>query len=81
MCLANNSSIALEWILFHFTVFTADEDRVCVTQVVRGLEGEERCALLKFVTSCSRAPLLGFKHLQPAFTIHKVHGRSLYWHS
>lgn len=40
--------------------------------MVRGLEGEERCALLKFVTSCSRAPLLGFKHLQPAFTIHKV---------
>lgn len=28
--------------------------------------------LLKFVTSCSRAPLLGFKHLHPAFTIHKV---------
>lgn len=28
--------------------------------------------LLKFVTSCSRAPLLGFKYLQPTFTIHKV---------
>jgi hypothetical protein len=40
--------------------------------VVARLEAEERCALLKFVTSCSRAPLLGFKHLQPAFTIHKV---------
>lgn len=32
--------------------------------------------LLKFVTSCSRAPLLGFKHLQPTFTIHKVWFRS-----
>jgi ubiquitin-protein ligase E3 B len=41
-------------------------------EVVARLEAEERCALLKFVTSCSRAPLLGFKHLQPAFTIHKV---------
>ncbi|KAG6544429.1 hypothetical protein Mapa_014067 [Marchantia paleacea] len=41
-------------------------------EVVAGLEAHERCALLKFVTSCSRAPLLGFKHLQPAFTIHKV---------
>ncbi|XP_060201350.1 E3 ubiquitin-protein ligase UPL7-like [Lycium barbarum] len=35
-------------------------------------EPKERCLLLKFVTSCSRAPLLGFKHLQPTFTIHKV---------
>jgi ubiquitin-protein ligase E3 B len=41
-------------------------------QVVAGLEAHERCALLKFVTSCSRPPLLGFKHLQPEFTIHKV---------
>ncbi|KAI4310449.1 hypothetical protein MLD38_035427 [Melastoma candidum] len=28
--------------------------------------------LLKFVTSCSQVPLLGFKHLQPTFTINKV---------
>ncbi|KAI4371341.1 hypothetical protein MLD38_019588 [Melastoma candidum] len=41
-------------------------------EVMRGFEAKERCMLLKFVTSCSRAPLLGFKHLQPAFTIHKV---------
>ena len=26
--------------------------------------------LLKFVTSCSRPPLLGFKELYPAFCIH-----------
>ncbi|KAL7092159.1 hypothetical protein ACP275_12G148300 [Erythranthe tilingii] len=41
-------------------------------EVFAGLEPSERCMLLKFVTSCSRAPLLGFKHLHPAFTIHKV---------
>ncbi|KAG0485918.1 hypothetical protein HPP92_009803 [Vanilla planifolia] len=41
-------------------------------EVVKDLKPSERCLLLKFVTSCSRSPLLGFKHLQPAFTIHKV---------
>lgn len=41
-------------------------------EVIVGFEPRDRCMLLKFVTSCSRAPLLGFKHLQPAFTIHKV---------
>ncbi|KAL9238927.1 hypothetical protein vseg_013294 [Gypsophila vaccaria] len=41
-------------------------------EVIAGFEPTERCMLLKFVTSCSRAPLLGFKHLQPTFTIHKV---------
>ncbi|CAH1452099.1 unnamed protein product [Lactuca virosa] len=41
-------------------------------EVIREFEAKERCLLMKFVTSCSRAPLLGFKHLQPSFTIHKV---------
>ncbi|KAK1429424.1 hypothetical protein QVD17_11633 [Tagetes erecta] len=41
-------------------------------EVIREFEPKERCMLMKFVTSCSRAPLLGFKHLQPSFTIHKV---------
>ncbi|KAJ7971465.1 E3 ubiquitin-protein ligase UPL7 [Quillaja saponaria] len=41
-------------------------------EVIRDFEPKERCMLLKFVTSCSRAPLLGFNHLQPTFTIHKV---------
>lgn len=41
-------------------------------EVFASFEPKERCLLLKFVTSCSRAPLLGFKHLQPTFTIHKV---------
>lgn len=40
--------------------------------VVRGLSQEEQRALLKFVTSVSRAPLGGFKHLTPPLTIHKV---------
>ncbi|XP_024365783.1 E3 ubiquitin-protein ligase UPL7 isoform X2 [Physcomitrium patens] len=48
-------------------------------EVLRGFEKEERCALLKFVTSCSRAPLLGFKYLQPAFTIHRVTCESSMW--
>ncbi|XP_058767737.1 E3 ubiquitin-protein ligase UPL7-like [Vicia villosa] len=41
-------------------------------EVIKGFEPKERCMVLKFVTSCSRAPLLGFKYLQPPFTIHKV---------
>lgn len=41
-------------------------------EVIKGFEPKERCMLLKFVTSCSRGPLLGFKYLQPPFTIHKV---------
>ncbi|XP_057535793.1 E3 ubiquitin-protein ligase UPL7 [Amaranthus tricolor] len=41
-------------------------------EVMTDFEPTERCMLLKFVTSCSRAPLLGFKHLHPTFTIHKV---------
>ncbi|XP_052171846.1 E3 ubiquitin-protein ligase UPL7 isoform X2 [Diospyros lotus] len=41
-------------------------------EVISEFEPKERCMLVKFVTSCSRAPLLGFKYLQPTFTIHKV---------
>lgn len=33
---------------------------------------DEQSKLLKFVTSCSRQPLMGFQHLQPAFTISKM---------
>lgn len=32
----------------------------------------DRAAVLRFATSCSRAPLGGFEHLKPPFTIHKV---------
>lgn len=51
-------------------------------QVIQSFKPRERCMLLKFVTSCSRAPLLGFKYLQPPFTIHKVSSvtfHSLHW--
>ncbi|KAJ3674665.1 hypothetical protein LUZ60_005281 [Juncus effusus] len=41
-------------------------------EVIKSFSPNERCMLLKFVTSCSRAPLLGFKYLNPSFTIHKV---------
>ncbi|XP_056607339.1 ubiquitin-protein ligase E3C [Triplophysa dalaica] len=38
--------------------------------VVDSFSDEEKRQLLKFVTSCSRPPLLGFKELYPAFCIH-----------
>ncbi|CAK7343316.1 unnamed protein product [Dovyalis caffra] len=50
-----------------------------IVEVIKGFEPNERCMLLKFVTSCSRAPLLGFKHLQPSFTIHKVSCDASLW--
>lgn len=39
-------------------------------EVVEEMSPQERCALVKFVTSVSRAPLLGFKALSPHFGIH-----------
>eukprot|EP00793_Prasinoderma_coloniale_P002055 PRCOL_00002563-RA len=41
-------------------------------RVVRGMSREDRSLLLKFVTSSSRPPALGFGHLRPPFTLHKV---------
>uniref|UniRef100_H2Z542 HECT-type E3 ubiquitin transferase n=1 Tax=Ciona savignyi TaxID=51511 RepID=H2Z542_CIOSA len=38
----------------------------------RDYSSSERSAFLKFVTSCSRPPLLGFVHLQPQFSIRCV---------
>jgi len=38
-------------------------------QVVTGLDEDQKRSLLKFVTSCSRPPLLGFKDLDPPFCI------------
>jgi len=38
-------------------------------QVARSLNQKERQLLLRFVTSCSRPPLLGFKELNPHFSI------------
>ena len=52
---------------------TADHPAVGMFwEVVEGLGDEERRALVKFVTSCPRPPLLGFKELRPGFTIRGV---------
>ncbi len=44
-------------------------------RVVAELSPAEQSALLRFVTSCSRPPLGGFRFLQPPLTIHKVRAR------
>jgi len=41
-------------------------------EVVEKLTPDDRTALLRFVTACSRPPLGGFRHLRPPLTIHKV---------
>jgi hypothetical protein len=40
--------------------------------VSKELSNEDRAALLRFTTSCSRPPTLGFHQLQPPFTIRLV---------
>ena len=40
--------------------------------VLADFSREDRALLLKFVTSCSKPPLLGFAHLQPPFTVQCV---------
>jgi ubiquitin-protein ligase E3 B len=39
----------------------------------------ERSSFLKFVTSCSKPPLLGFEHLEPPFSIRYVSKQALVW--
>ncbi|EJC97865.1 HECT-domain-containing protein [Fomitiporia mediterranea MF3/22] len=41
-------------------------------RVVSSFDQEQRRMLLRFVTSCSRPPLLGFKELQPLFSIRRA---------
>lgn len=41
-------------------------------QVLREFDAPQRAATLKFATSCSRPPLLGFRYLQPPFCVHKA---------
>eukprot|EP00927_Polykrikos_kofoidii_P066927 TRINITY_DN62487_c0_g1_i1.p1 TRINITY_DN62487_c0_g1~~TRINITY_DN62487_c0_g1_i1.p1 ORF type:complete len:1059 (-),score=181.98 TRINITY_DN62487_c0_g1_i1:64-3240(-) len=50
------------------------KDKVVVDffSALKAMKPEHLVLLLRFVTSCSRAPLLGFGHLVPPFTIHKV---------
>lgn len=40
-------------------------------RALEGFTNEERMKFIKFVTSCSRPPLLGFKELQPQLCIRK----------
>ncbi|KAG7379626.1 hypothetical protein PHYBOEH_011820 [Phytophthora boehmeriae] len=41
-------------------------------EIVNEFTPEDRAALLKFITSCSRQPLLGFSRLVPQICIHQV---------
>jgi hypothetical protein len=41
-------------------------------EVVASMNPEEQGKFLKFVTSCSKPPVLGFQQLQPPFTIRCV---------
>ena len=41
-------------------------------KVVEEMTDKERSLLLQFVTSCPRQPLMGFKYMDPPFTISKV---------
>jgi len=51
--------------------FNADHPTIaCFWEVVSDMSNEDRSKLLRFVTSCSRPPLLGFKQVQPPFCIH-----------
>ncbi|KII83229.1 hypothetical protein PLICRDRAFT_180633 [Plicaturopsis crispa FD-325 SS-3] len=47
----------------------AEETIVAFWKTVNSFDQEQRRALLRFVTSCSRPPLLGFKELVPNFSI------------
>uniref|UniRef100_A0A0G4HEI3 HECT-type E3 ubiquitin transferase n=1 Tax=Chromera velia CCMP2878 TaxID=1169474 RepID=A0A0G4HEI3_9ALVE len=44
-------------------------------ETLESMPDSDRGAFLMFVTSCPRAPLLGFKNLYPSFTIHRVPDR------
>lgn len=50
--------------------FDDDTTVVLFWEVVEEMSPQERCDLIKFVTSVSRAPLLGFGALSPKFGIH-----------
>ena len=43
-------------------------------EAVRGFTEDQKRSLLKFVTSCSRPPHLGFRDLDPPFCIHNAGG-------
>ncbi|CDY08993.1 BnaC01g30980D [Brassica napus] len=43
-------------------------------EVLKSFSTENQKKFLKFVTGCSRGPLLGFKYLEPAFCIQRAAG-------
>ena len=43
-------------------------------EVLGGFTPEQQGQVLKFVTSCSRPPLLGFRYLEPRLGIHVLDG-------
>ncbi|CAM8905650.1 unnamed protein product [Rhodiola kirilowii] len=45
-------------------------------EVLKGFSLENQMNFLKFVTGCSRGPLLGFKHLEPWFCIQRAGGEA-----
>ncbi|WVY92397.1 hypothetical protein V8G54_031485 [Vigna mungo] len=54
------------------------EDYVIETfwEVLKGFSSENKRNFLKFVTGCSRGPLLGFRYLEPLFCIQKAGGNA-----
>lgn len=54
----------------HFSGFAADSSTpTAFWRVLESLNQEQRGKLVKFVTSCARPPLLGFKYLNPEFAV------------
>ncbi|KAK4380150.1 hypothetical protein RND71_002012 [Anisodus tanguticus] len=45
-------------------------------EVVKNFSLENQRKILKFVTGCSRGPLLGFKYLEPLFCIQRAGGNA-----
>ncbi|GAB2265588.1 E3 ubiquitin-protein ligase upl6 [Dionaea muscipula] len=45
-------------------------------EVIKGMSLENQMKFLKFVTGCSRGPLLGFKYLEPQFCILRAAGNA-----
>ncbi|TKY54285.1 E3 ubiquitin-protein ligase UPL6 [Spatholobus suberectus] len=45
-------------------------------EVLKGFSLENRKKFLKFVTGCSRGPLLGFRYLEPLFCIQRASGNA-----
>ncbi|XLR30583.1 hypothetical protein HN51_050458, partial [Arachis hypogaea] len=44
------------------------------SEILKGFSLENRKKFLKFVTGCSRGPLLGFRYLEPLFCIQRAAG-------